>query len=169
MSYSPLPSHIDDSEAFLGELSDVNEKAELVTTKLKIQSFSIWILHLIILTISFSMLVSSYWRAARCQKLGQIAVQDDIGYERIYCKFLFCRSASKISKLMCIVAPLWEAVRYEKQVFYSDVEAGKKFMGKPRPELDEAWASITDGMCPIHHYYSSHKRDLVPNLSDLHE
>lgn len=30
-------------------------------------------------------------------------------------------------------------------MFYSDVEAGKKFMGKPRPELDEAWAKFSDG------------------------
>ncbi|SMR52955.1 unnamed protein product [Zymoseptoria tritici ST99CH_1E4] len=52
--------------------------------------------------------------------------RDDLGYQRLY-------------------SPIWSAVEYQKKVFYADVEANKKYVGQPRPELDEAWANITEG------------------------
>ncbi len=38
-------------------------------------------------------------------------------------------------------APAREALKYEKQIFYSDVE-GNPFAGPPRPELDDAWHNL---------------------------
>ncbi|KAH0172975.1 hypothetical protein KCU67_g1499, partial [Aureobasidium melanogenum] len=44
-----------------------------------------------------------------------------------------------------LYSPIWQAVEYEKKVFYQDVEETRKYTGDPRPELEEAWANITEG------------------------
>lgn len=43
-------------------------------------------------------------------------------------------------------APIWEAVQYERKIFYANQEDSAQFMGEPRQELDDAWANITNGM-----------------------
>lgn len=162
MSYSPLSSRTDSSEALLNELGYEEEKAELIPTKQTTWPFSIWILHLILFSASLGMFVKSYWHAGGCES------RDDVGYERLYCKLHLVLAHEELVANYT-EAPLWEAVRYERQVFYSDVEAGKKFMGKPRPELDEAWASITDGMYTFHNSSRFYTSVVIINLSNFRE
>ncbi|QUC23353.1 uncharacterized protein UV8b_07594 [Ustilaginoidea virens] len=40
---------------------------------------------------------------------------------------------------------LWNAVRYEPAQFHLEPDVPSPFRGKPRPELDEAWANVTEG------------------------
>ncbi|KEQ93034.1 hypothetical protein AUEXF2481DRAFT_346613 [Aureobasidium subglaciale EXF-2481] len=42
-------------------------------------------------------------------------------------------------------APIWEAVQYQKKVFYAGHNGSSPYMGLPSPGLDEAWANITEG------------------------
>ncbi|KAK2616237.1 hypothetical protein QQS21_000872 [Conoideocrella luteorostrata] len=40
---------------------------------------------------------------------------------------------------------LWDAVRYEPVQFHLEPDIHSPFRGQPRPELDEAWANVTEG------------------------
>lgn len=70
---------------------------------------------------------------------------DDLGYQRLYCKCAVMANTCSNHHAEPPSAPLWDAVEYQTNIFYANVEENEKFTGPPRPELDEAWANVTEG------------------------
>ena len=58
----------------------------------------------------------------------------------IYCMYIKATIARLLNDLN--VAPVREAIKYQKISYNGELQAENEFRGKPRPELDEAWLRL---------------------------